>query len=229
MLRTAEGCLRETWIPCPEGRFMWKIKLFPGVLTRAIVLRFYFGQRALQEGSAQWSVWIAWDRVTDRDRGLCLSMSASWPLWQPILFMQKVICPCANCPQQTYMHTHIISSVHPFLSGQVSLSFCLCTLSFSYWVMLSSMFGLSERLVWFYLIIFIVCSLCIGACGLLLLCGLPCLPQTKRALVKYLHPLTIIYTSIKSDSTGRKWTFRESTMSSLNQKSWFYCPYSLLS
>lgn len=54
----------------------------PWVLTMAIVLRFYFGQCALQEGSVQWSVWIAWAGVTDRDRGLCLSMSASWPLQQ---------------------------------------------------------------------------------------------------------------------------------------------------
>lgn len=173
-----------------------KNETLPWALTTPIVLRFYFGQYVLQEGSVQWSVWIAREGVTDRDRALCLSMSASWPLQQSILFMQKVICPCANCPRQTYMHTHIISSAHPSLSIQLSMSFCLCALSFSltptewccqgYLACQNRLFGFTWLFSLYACFVLLPVLRCLwAACALRV--SLFC-PEPNWTLVKFPHP-----------------------------------------
>lgn len=140
-------------------------------------------------------------------------MSASWPLRQPILFMQKVICPCANCPRQTYMHTHIISSAHPSCSVLLGVSFCLCLLPFSltptewycqgYLACLKNLFGFSGLYSLYACFVLLHVFRCFVGC----LCsvGFLVLTQTQLIWFKFPHSLSFLYISMESDLIGRKW------------------------
>lgn len=200
---TAEGLLREAWALRP-GTCRYGFCEKWNASTDCSNCSWVLFWSVCTEGRKCAVAGLDSERVTDRDRGLCLSLSASWPLRWPILFMQKVIWPCTNWPRQTHMHLYL-------MLVQLTLFLCLssvllCDVVRGIWLFQNSLFNFFSS---FSLYAYLPCCKCLGTCGLTVFCGFPCFSQkwNKPWLNSHIHcpQFTYLWKEIGLEEIGTSW------------------------